>query len=152
MSSASLADFKGNPADIPDGNEIISVKEQADDKEEVSSSDEKEGVANASELSSDDDSAPKFAHKAENKKHRHFSPSRLNKEITRETLSVSSNSDSDSDNRSDKKPPTKREDEIIKLPGKREVKANIDQASKRQKPNQPTSAAASAVQSSSAAQ
>eukprot|EP00978_Attheya_sp_CCMP212_P007782 scaffold18124_cov31-Attheya_sp.AAC.1 len=41
MSSASLADFKGNPADIPDGNEIISEKEDADDKEEVYSSDEK---------------------------------------------------------------------------------------------------------------
>eukprot|EP00978_Attheya_sp_CCMP212_P041932 scaffold247293_cov24-Attheya_sp.AAC.1 len=89
MSSASLADFKGNPADVPDGNEIISEKEDTDDKEEVYSSDEKEDVANASEVSSDDDSAPKCAPKAENKKHRHVSPSRSDKATTKETFSVS---------------------------------------------------------------
>eukprot|EP00978_Attheya_sp_CCMP212_P023009 scaffold69622_cov30-Attheya_sp.AAC.1 len=141
MSSASLADFKGNPADIPDGYEIINEKEDADDKEEVYSNDEKDDVANASDVSSDDDSAPKCGQ------------SRSDKGTTKETFSVSSTSDSDSDDRSDKKPPAKREDEIkILLHGKRVVEANIDQASKRQKLNPPISAAASAVKSSSAAQ
>eukprot|EP00978_Attheya_sp_CCMP212_P020767 scaffold59912_cov28-Attheya_sp.AAC.1 len=130
MSSASLADFKGNPADIPDGNEIIN----ADDEEEVYSNDEKDDVANALDVSSDDDSAP-----------------------------TANTSDSDSDNRSNKKPPAKREDDKkppaksedernILLPTKRVVEANIHPASKRQKLKPPASTAASAVQSSSAAQ
>eukprot|EP00978_Attheya_sp_CCMP212_P034460 scaffold144351_cov24-Attheya_sp.AAC.1 len=95
MSAASLADFKGNPADIPDGNEIINEKEDADDKEEVYSNDEKDDVANESDVSSDDDSAPKCGPKAVNKKHRHVSPRRPDKGTTKDTFSVSSTSDSD---------------------------------------------------------
>eukprot|EP00978_Attheya_sp_CCMP212_P015789 scaffold40880_cov53-Attheya_sp.AAC.2 len=109
MSSTSLADFKGNLADVPDGNEIISVKEQADNKDEVFSSDEKEVVSNESESSSDDDSAPKLAHKLDSQKLLRPPPSRQIQVLTRDTASVSSNSDSDSDNRSDKKPRAKRE-------------------------------------------
>jgi hypothetical protein len=154
MSSASLADFKGNPADIPDGNEIIN----ADDEEEVYLNDEKDDVANALDVSSDDDSAPT----PKKQKHRQGSPRRPDKVTTKDTYSVSSTSDSDSDNRSNKKPPAKREDDKkppaksedernILLPTKRVVEANIDPASKRQKLKPPASAAASAVQSSSAA-
>eukprot|EP00978_Attheya_sp_CCMP212_P025770 scaffold83540_cov58-Attheya_sp.AAC.1 len=140
MSSTSLADFKGNLADVPDENEIISVKEQADDKEEVFSSDEKEVVSNESDSSSDDDSAPKLEPKVDSKKLLRPPTNRQIQVPTRDTLSVSSNSDSDSDNRSNKK-----------LPAKRNVEENIDQASKRQKTNQPRSTAASAMQSTSVA-
>eukprot|EP00978_Attheya_sp_CCMP212_P031267 scaffold117577_cov20-Attheya_sp.AAC.1 len=79
----------------------------ADDEEEVYSNDEKDDVANALDVSSDDDSAPK----AEKKKHRHVSPRRPDKVTTKDTFSVSSTSDSDSDNRSNKKPLAKREDD-----------------------------------------
>eukprot|EP00978_Attheya_sp_CCMP212_P014577 scaffold37204_cov38-Attheya_sp.AAC.1 len=76
------------------------VKEQADNKDEVSSSDEKEVVANESELSSDDDSAPKL----DSPTRPHASPSRGIQVLPTDTVSVSSNSESDSENRSDKKP------------------------------------------------
>eukprot|EP00978_Attheya_sp_CCMP212_P014575 scaffold37203_cov55-Attheya_sp.AAC.1 len=117
------------------------VKEQADNKDELSSSYEKEVIANESELSSDDDSAPEL----DSPTRPHASPSRGIQVLPTDTVSVSSNSESDSDNRSDKKP------RAVCTSSKREVEENLDQASKRQKKNQPTSAAASATQSTSVA-
>jgi hypothetical protein len=115
--STSLADYKGNLADLPDGIEVISVTEPVDMDEKLSAYEDKEDD-NDYNVSSDDDSSPEV--KVVNKRILHQKPG--------DSSVSTSNSDDDSDSSSDQKKPAKNEGED-----------KIKPAFKRQKTSQRTS-------------
>eukprot|EP00978_Attheya_sp_CCMP212_P034935 scaffold149423_cov60-Attheya_sp.AAC.3 len=154
MSSTLLSDYKGNLADIPGGNEDISVEGQADSNDDASTSNEMEVVANPTGNSSDDDSAPKLDVKPPRSK-----PNRQITAHTEAVKSVSSNSDSDSDSiaSGDKKPRaepvmTKRARGVSSEEFSKAEKAKKNaRVPKKQRMSLPTSVTASAMQSTSVA-
>eukprot|EP00978_Attheya_sp_CCMP212_P033623 scaffold136638_cov58-Attheya_sp.AAC.2 len=140
-SSTPLVDYKGNLADIPDGNEDISVEGQVDNNDDASSSHESVVGANATDLSSDDDSAPEVV---DQKLQRSTSipPSKVPSKATK---SVSSNSESESDSESDSVASCDKKPAAVSHSAKRVTVIKLPQKPKRQK----TQAKASTTQSTS---